>query len=365
MKFDCESVRFSLDIPDTSATADEEVRERGNASAQRHFLYSAIAIREETFPRIFGVLKTAFGNLGAEFSAFDFFVSASAEMQAFVFLESGAQPVFVLTSSLIERLNDTELAFVIGHEYGHFILRHRHVNPIDEDDFPLGAAYFQMLKRASEISADRVGLIACRDVKSALSSLIKIVSGLTQPNIRFSVNVFLRQFDELLARGSSHHERESSHPLFLLRLRSLIAFGRSKIFLQNSAPGATGTDKREVDLQVERDFKRLSGFSAEEISAALAREIGLYSAFSEFVKDGCYSKDEQNLARELFDENEVSEMLRFVKNRGRDAISEAAAVRRLFALRCALPASARERLENIEDSLRKLLKKNGHSQGEA
>ncbi len=362
MKFDCESVRFSLDIPAPSATADEEVRERGNASAQRHFLYSAIAIREETFPRIFGVLKTAFGNLGAEFSAFDFFVSASADMQAFVFLEPGAQPVFVLTSSLIERLNDTELAFVIGHEYGHFILRHRHVNPIDEDDFPLGAAYFQMLKRASEISADRVGLIACRDVKSALSALIKIVSGLTQPNIRFSVNVFLRQFDELLARGSSHHERESSHPLFLLRLRSLIAFGRCKIFLQNSA---TGTDKREVDLQVERDFKRLSGFSAEEISAALAREIGLYSAFSEFVKDGCYSKDEQNLARELFDESEVSEILRFVKNRGRDAISEAAAVRRLFALRCALPASARERLENIEDSLRKLLKKNGHSQSEA
>ncbi len=352
MSFDCEIVRFSADIPDAAPAESEEPA--CSSAAKRHFLYSAIAVREETFPRLFGVLRTAFGNLDADFSAFDFFVHASSDMQACVFMEAGAQPVFVLTSSLVERLNDKELAFVVGHEYGHFALRHRRKNPIDEEDFPLGAAYFQMLQRASEISADRVGLVACRDVKSALSALIKIVSGLTESNIRFSVNVFLRQFDELIARGPSPSERESSHPLFLLRLRALIAFGRCAEFFGRGDGALGSVTKADADRRTERDFRRLSGFSPEEISEAIVHEVGLFSAFSEFVKDGRFSKNEQETARRFFAEDDVAKMLSFVKNRGSAALAEAASVRRLFAMRCALPPSARERLNRLDASLREL-----------
>lgn len=116
-----------------------------------------------------------------------------------------------------------------------------------------------------------------------------------------------------------------------------------------------------MDLRTARDFTRLSGFSAEEIADAVVHEVGLYSAFSEFVKDGRYSKNEQEMARAFFGEDDAAKMLHFVRTSGSAALSDAASVRRLFALRCALPPKARERLRNFDASLREFLERENQS----
>lgn len=350
---DWAQIRFSSDLPVIGEEDEQAAYTKQNKSLRR-LLYSSISVREETFPRLYSVLKTTFSNLEVDFSNFDFFVHASAEMQAFALLESDAYPLFVFTSALIERLSDKELSFVIGHEYGHFLFKHGQKNPIEEEDFPLGDLYFQILQRASEISADRVGLLACRDLKSALSALIKITSGLSESNIRFSVNIFLKQFDELLARGPNIHEMQSTHPIFLLRLRSLIAFGRSQVFLNSKGFQRGGLSKEEIDGLVERDFKRASGFSLEEIATKVTHEISLYSAFSSFFEDGCFSREEQKFASKFFGQEEIQKMVNAMRTQGISRIKESCAVRKLFAQRLPLPEPQKIEMYEFDTALRKI-----------
>ena len=141
----------------------------------KKLLYSSVLIKENTFPRLYSIIQQTFHQLAVTPDATSlFFVYASNDLQAFYHLSKGKTPVFVFSSALIERFNDKEIAFVIGHEYGHYFYGHGHSLPTN-DHYSIMRE--NMLSRAAEISADRMGLIACQDINTATAVCTVQASG--------------------------------------------------------------------------------------------------------------------------------------------------------------------------------------------
>ncbi|HEY6934706.1 MAG TPA: M48 family metallopeptidase [Marmoricola sp.] len=103
------------------------------------------------------------------------------------------QPVIVLTSGLVDLLDEEELAFVIGHELGHALSGHAvHQTLLQRlirlsvvlTAVPIGGLAVRAImaalmewSRKSELSADRAGLLATQDPAVAFRTHMKLASG--------------------------------------------------------------------------------------------------------------------------------------------------------------------------------------------
>ena len=122
-----------------------------------------------------------------------------------------------------------ELSFIIGHEMGHVALGHTWLNTIIGGmagvPAPFGAAVllytaFRWWNRMCEFSADRAGLLACGDIHTAVSALVKLAA----PDIRDQ-----RDFERALAAIDAEDDLASnrlveafqSHPLLIRRINAL------------------------------------------------------------------------------------------------------------------------------------------------
>jgi len=103
------------------------------------------------------------------------------------------RPVIVLTTGLVELLDEEELRFVIGHELGHAFSGHAVYRTMllwllnltgAASSIPGGALGLQALVNAllewfrkAEISCDRAGLLVSQDVEAAVRSHMKLAGG--------------------------------------------------------------------------------------------------------------------------------------------------------------------------------------------
>lgn len=139
---------------------------------------------------------------------------------------------------MLERTDDRELRFVLGHEIGHLCFDHYrmrlvpHAAGTDEDGDPkLPPLLVRKLDRwnhLAELSADRAGFAAAHgDMEAIVSVFFKIASGLGPEHLRFDISAFLEQLGEL----QELQERELicgfSHPVTPIRVRALQLFGEA------------------------------------------------------------------------------------------------------------------------------------------
>ncbi len=121
-------------------------------------------------PRLIALLDEVTERLGFT-EPVHLFVQPSSEINAFSLHALGDRPHAVsLNSGLVERMDDDELRFVLGHEVGHLAWRHHHGRLIplalgeDEDGDsrvpPLLARRLESWDRLAELSADRAGFLA-------------------------------------------------------------------------------------------------------------------------------------------------------------------------------------------------------------
>mgnify|MGYP001422062446 CR=1 FL=1 len=80
------------------------------------------------------------------------------------------------------------------------------------------------LSRAAEISADRIGFLACNSLEDSLRANFKLASGLSDKHFNFKPSTYLDQLRDLEDLGKSSTELWSTHPSFLIRMQSLIWF---------------------------------------------------------------------------------------------------------------------------------------------
>lgn len=236
----------------------------------------------------------------------DLYVQANPNLNAFCMpTRKGTRLVMCLHSSLVELFTLHELMFVMGHEVGHAILRHGRIPKIGFDDMnfsPLEVVRTRTLSRRQEVSCDRVGLLACQDVKVAGSALLKIMSGLSDRWITFDEEVFGRQFDQIadLAEVTQLEDATSTHPIIGMRAKLLRTFADSKLFAD--AMGRSSSLISEEDLErtslhllsvLEPDLSEIESASDEEASNVLL----IFGSLALAAADGAFDAAEAAFLR--------------------------------------------------------------------
>lgn len=168
------------------------------------------------------------------------------------------QFAFIAVSSMLSAIMSREqLKFVIGHEMGHLALGHivYHtainlmgtagsmlplVGPVIEKtlSLPLNA-----WSRRSEISADRAGLICCRDVQAAKTALFRLEAGFMDVS-NIDVDSYVKESEKILESSTLGKLAEITHqhPIIPKRIKALDDFARSELYSRclgiPAAPGA-------------------------------------------------------------------------------------------------------------------------------
>jgi len=133
----------------------------------------------------------------------------------------------VLTTALIENLNNKELMFVIGHELGHIKMNHSRlkslVMPLD-NNIPVITLVFNFWLRKAEYTADRVGLFVTDDINTSTDALLKITVGSRLHKgvvVKDLINQINNSYDELIEKIG---EMLLTHPYITNRIKNLIVF---------------------------------------------------------------------------------------------------------------------------------------------
>lgn len=142
-----------------------------------------IRVSENNFKNIFRLAKVAAYRL--KLALPEIYITEDPQYNAYTigFYKYG---FIVINSSMTRDFKLGELLFVIGHEMGHMkkyhttwlnlinLPKHRSVKFIFA---PLTQIIFNVWSVKAEYTADQAGLIACRELKSAIISLLKLAGG--------------------------------------------------------------------------------------------------------------------------------------------------------------------------------------------
>lgn len=272
------------------------------------FLGSSVRVSPLQFPRVNRLVQEAR-------TVFDYqddlevFVTYNPSMNA------GAigvnRPFVTLNSSLVAALDDEELLAVIGHELGHCMsghilyktllwvlvnvsMRMFRIPGVELAILPIIAALREW-DRKSELSADRAGLLACRNPDVSYRLLMKLAGG--DEIGQMDINEFFEQAAEYDAGGDgldSVHKIlntwSATHPLPVIRIPQIKrwvddgSYGRIAAgdYLRRSqaTDEAVREHLRRAREQYRTDFSR-SGDAAATVARELGRVVGSIRSFFE------------------------------------------------------------------------------------
>lgn len=234
----------------------QQFEQSGEMSAFRqHILGTQMRLSATLSPRLFGLLEEV--KKAIEFDApVELFVAAEPTVNAFAVHSLDDTPhVVSLTSSLVEKMNDAELRFVIGHELGHLAYQHYRaklaypaigMNEKGESKMPrLLQRKLDGCARLAELSADRAGYVAISgDLKAVVSAFFKMVCGLGPEHVHFDIAAFLGQLEEMQKAGQGNTFCGFSHPLTPIRVRAL------QLFAETGGAKATAAVLKKLDAEV-------------------------------------------------------------------------------------------------------------------
>lgn len=185
----------------------------------------SIKVTPSLFPKEYKVFKEVVSLLGLNANDHDLYMSGENQRNAFI-LSTQNHSQMVLSTELTSILDENELRFVIGHEFGHFISGHSSIptkiitthDDIDMD-FKLDVLKWS---RCAEITADRYGVLCCGNLESSLSALFKVSFGIKPENLnslRSSMNDQYNMLVELAKNGDTRQDILGSrtHPIIPLR----------------------------------------------------------------------------------------------------------------------------------------------------
>ena len=226
--------------------------------------------------------------------------------------------LLMFSSSLLEKFDETELSFVMGHELGHHLYGHH--------DIPIGllvngrrkisprlALQIFAWSRYAEISADRAGALCAGDADGAARALFKLASGLTTNLIEIRIDEFAAQADEMDLEGKPGKDDSRSddwfmtHPFTPLRVKAL------QVFFQSSLIQTDGIHRTQMEARIHDLMAIMSPTYLEEKSdvAETMRRV-LFAAGCGLVGlSGETRQEEIATFEELFGEGSFSDNLDF------------------------------------------------------
>ncbi len=232
----------------------------------------------------------------------EFFVVSSSEINcsAVPRVEEERNHLVLINSELLERFDDGELRFVLGHEIGHLMSRSAELQRIISFVFPEGSELPQVFSnkvelwhKLAELSADRYGFIASPDLGTCVRAFIKMASGLDATRLTFDPVAYIEEMDRVIQYFREQPATiHSAHPINPIRVKALQHFSESALYRAVAAgqPPAEDTDLTEkvgglLDLLLQVGHTELEALRKQFIASGGLLVAGL---------DGSLSPDEMD-----------------------------------------------------------------------
>ncbi|WP_224284515.1 M48 family metallopeptidase [Streptomyces sp. LS1784] len=236
------------------------------------FLATAVKTSERQFPELHDMVRDAAYVLDLE-QVPDLYVTQDPTVNAYcIGIDT---PVIVVTSGLVELLDEEELRSVIGHEVGHAMSGHavyRTMLMILTNIatriawVPLGnlaiTAIITALKewfRKAELSSDRAGLLAGQDLQASMRALMKLAGGHNLAEM--NVDAFLEQAEEYEKAGDLRdgvlkvlQVLPQTHPFAVVRVAQLKKWAESDDY-RSILAGAYPRRSDDPDTSVTEQWK--------------------------------------------------------------------------------------------------------------
>lgn len=306
------SYRFSREhrIPDrVSGTAPRTLLE----AFKQGYYRNALLISEHVTPGVEDVIRHVLSVFSISRENVEAFVFSDPGIQA-ACLGSGSDSAAICVSSgAVESLEADELAFVIGHEVGHFILNHTKQY---SEAIQRSPEFFEC-RRYQEISADRYGLVAAGSVDSAMRAIIKTASGLSSRHLQFSVQRFARQFSKSTPRNSD--ATYTTHPDMPTRARALLRFDPIK-----DDPELAGK-LQDVDKKIGKDLDKISNHHFIASKRDLYSRIITWSVLERLSEPGQFTPSMKMAFTEAAGERNLDRVVRLLESEAPEYIRSLAA----------------------------------------
>ncbi len=203
-------------------------------------LGESVKATEENYPHIYKIAKRSASILNLKNPPHIFI----AQEPLFIAYTIGTKEKhqIVLSSGIVENFDEKEISFVIGHEIGHIIFDHLifqsiiafytiFISRLPFLKYALFPSFLPLLawSRSAEISADRVGLFVCRDIRASINAMIKLSGG---KGILEHVKVeeYMKQFEFLKKSPGRFLEIFSTHPFLSKRGKAIFVFYNSSFY---------------------------------------------------------------------------------------------------------------------------------------
>ena len=278
-------------------------------------LSTSVKVSKEIFPNIATAIDNVFDRLKIQ-NNFSFFVTANhLQTQAMC----SAMPLsdtaeIILTSKLVELLDDKELESVIAHEVAHFYYQHALYPEVSKSKNRIEFLNLLNFSRAAEISADRVGFLGCDSLEHSLRAMLKLTSGLSEKHLKFNFSIYLDQLRELKEAKGDKNQLYSTHPNFLNRMQALIWFSMSNEYNEEFKTGKKGVyDLAKIDEKIDESIKRVTGNEVSISNKEVFSRSLMWGALSIFIADKKFTKKEQEIFQKNFGEKSTVSMMSLIK----------------------------------------------------
>lgn len=160
---------------------------------------SSITMNEEAAPKLYDLVHDIAKTLDVDIIpqtytrwGYDIYVTTDGDKN----------PKMIINTGTIDLLSEDEQRFMIGHEFGHiksdhlkYLLLCRYWSLFSE--YVPGATLLQIplfyWSRMTDLTADRVGLLACQDINVALRTMIKMAGAPESLYNELNVDAFIEQ----------------------------------------------------------------------------------------------------------------------------------------------------------------------------
>ena len=297
-----ESVRYSGDTLRAESTAIHI----DNDGIDSYSSLNSILVSSLVTPTISKSVDKVIERLHIPETSVKAYVYASSDLQAECHAGNDNDCVIRLSSGLIDILEDEEIEFVIGHEIGHFLYSHGlALSTAGRESLELS-----IQRRAQEISADRVGLLASESLDVSIRALMKTMSGLSTKYLKFDIGGFLSQLSNTES-FKSQIDVNSSHPSMLVRCRALLWFSMCDTF-KSGNQNYQVDEVNKLNNKIRSDIDKFVDARSREKIKALKQDLALWMAASNIVENGSFSKDEQDRFSKMFDNYTLDKLKKFL-----------------------------------------------------
>ncbi|WP_156721822.1 M48 family metallopeptidase [Streptomyces apocyni] len=249
------------------------------------FLSDSVRVSDDQFAHLYAMLRDACYILDLE-KVPPMYVTQDANPNAMcIGLD---EPIIVVTTGLVELLDEEEMRAVIGHEVGHALSGHAVYRTIllfltslalRVAWIPLGniaiMAIVTALRewfRKSEFSADRAGLLVGQDLQASMRGLMKLAGG--NHLHEMNVDAFLKQAEEYEAGGDLRDSvlkilnvLPRTHPFAAVRAAELKKWSETRDY-QRIMDGHYPRRGEDDDTSVSDSFRQSASNYADDVRSS-------------------------------------------------------------------------------------------------